>query len=112
MRVQVGGGELNVEGLGNAVGKSLRVQLLARDIIVATEKPEHLSVRNALKGIVSTVTGDDEGSDMIFIDIGGATIMSRVTKAATRDLKLAAGKAVWALVKSVSLRRHVLERRT
>jgi molybdate transport system ATP-binding protein len=111
MRVQVGSGELKVEGLGGATGKSLRVQLLARDIIVATEKPEHLSVRNALKGIVAQVNGDSDGSDMIFIDIGGAIIMSRITKAATRDLKLVPGKTVWALVKSVSLRRHVLERR-
>lgn len=112
MRVQVGSGELKVEGLSSAAGRSLRVQLLARDIIVATEKPEHLSVRNALQGIVSQVNHDDDGSDMVFIDIGGAVIMSRVTKAATRDLNLAAGKPVWALVKSVSLRRHVLQRRS
>jgi molybdate transport system ATP-binding protein len=112
MRVQIGSGELKVEGLGGATGKSLRVQLLARDIIVATEKPEHLSVRNALQGLVAQVNSDSDGSDMIFIDIGGATIMSRVTQAATRELKLVAGKSVWALVKSVSLRRHVLERRS
>jgi molybdate transport system ATP-binding protein len=112
MRVQVGRGELKVGGRGDAAGKSLRVQLLARDIIIATEKPEHLSVRNALEGIVSQINSESDGSDMIFIDIGGATIMSRVTRAATRDLKLVPGKAVWALVKSVSLRRYVLERRS
>jgi molybdate transport system ATP-binding protein len=110
MRVQVGSGELRVEGLNIAAGKRLRVQLLARDIIVATQEPQHLSVRNALKGRVTQVSSDDAGSDMIFIDIGGAVIMSRVTRAASKDLGLASGTAVWGLVKSVSLRRHVLAR--
>jgi molybdate transport system ATP-binding protein len=110
MRVQVGGGELRVESLHIGAGKRLRVQLLARDIIVATREPQQLSVRNALQGIVTQVSGDEAGSDMIFIDIGGALIMSRITRAASRDLALAPGMAVWALVKSVSLRRHVLAR--
>ena len=91
---------------------SLRIQLLARDVIVATREPRDLSVRNALQGTVTEVGGDDAGSDLIFIDIGGALIMSRVTRAASRALALAPGMAVWALVKSVSLRRHVLARGT
>jgi len=40
----------------------------------------------------------------VSIDIGGARIMARITKAATRELGLAPGLAAWALVKSVSLR--------
>jgi molybdate transport system ATP-binding protein len=95
---------------------ALRVQLLARDVIVSTQMPQFLSVRNNLKGVVSAVE-DDGASDLISIDIGagtgagagaggsagGPTILARVTKAATRDLSLVPGKPVWALVKSVSL---------
>jgi molybdate transport system ATP-binding protein len=82
------------------------VQLLARDLIVATRAPQQLSVRNSLTGIVTGITSDDEDSDLIAIDIGGTTIMARVTKAATRELGLVAGLPVWALVKTVSLRPH------
>ena len=52
-RVRVAGGELKVRTLEVAPGTALRVQLLARDLIVSTQMPQHLSVRNNLKGVVS-----------------------------------------------------------
>jgi len=106
MSVKLGHGDLKVEPVTAAVGARLRVQLLARDLIVATQAPVHLSVRNSLAGVIAAVTGDDAQSDLVSIDIGGALIMARVTKAATRELKLIAGLSVWALVKAVSLRSH------
>ncbi len=108
-RVGVGGGELKVlsaAGAAGAAGAKLRVQLLARDLIVATREPQQLSVRNILTGVVTAVTGDEGDADLDAIDIGGTIIMARVTRAATRELKLTAGLPVWALVKAVSLRSH------
>jgi molybdate transport system ATP-binding protein len=105
-RVQVGNGELHVQAANLAPGTKLRVQLLARDIIVALQLPQGLSVRNALAGSIVDITGDETDSDLIAIDIGGTRIMARVTKAATRELSLTVGLRVWALVKSVSLRGH------
>jgi molybdate transport system ATP-binding protein len=105
-RVQVGQGELKVHFADAVRGAKLRVQLLARDLIVATQAPQHLSVRNSLPGIVTNLIGDDEDSDLVSIDIGGVIIMARVTKAATRELKLEAGMPVWALVKALSARAH------
>ncbi|HEY2779620.1 MAG TPA: molybdenum ABC transporter ATP-binding protein [Steroidobacteraceae bacterium] len=105
-RVRVGQGELNVHCEGAAPGIRLRVQLLARDLIVATQPPQHLSVRNSLKGVVKSVADDVDDSNLIAIDIGGTLIMARVTRAATRELGLAAGLPVWALVKTASLRPH------
>jgi molybdate transport system ATP-binding protein len=107
-RVQVGQGELKVQ-FGEAIpGTRLRVQLLARDLIVATEPPRQISVRNSLPGVIVSVANDVDDSDLIAIDIGGTLIMARVTNAATRELSLAPGKSVWALVKTASLRPHVI----
>jgi molybdate transport system ATP-binding protein len=106
LRVKLGHGELKVEAANVAVGAKLRVQLLARDLIVATQEPRQLSVRNILTGVVTTVTSDDADSDLVAIDIGGTLIMARVTKAASRELALAPGLRAWALVKAVSLRGH------
>jgi molybdate transport system ATP-binding protein len=104
-RVHLGDGEIRVQATPGAVpGTRLRVQLLARDIIVSTRVPQYLSVRNGLRGTVTAVDDDGDGSDLISIDIGGASILARVTKAATRELALAPGGAAWALVKAVSLR--------
>jgi molybdate transport system ATP-binding protein len=103
-RIQVGAGELKVQAAHTAIGAKLRVQLLARDLIVATQPPQYLSVRNSLAGVVSTMTSDDANSDLIGIDIGGTEILARITKAATRELSIKPGLPVWALVKAVSLR--------
>jgi molybdate transport system ATP-binding protein len=108
MRVRVGQGELKVQSGEALPGTRLRVQLLARDLIVATEAPRQLSVRNSLAGVIVSVADEVDDSDLIGIDIGGLLIMARVTKAATRELGLAPGKAVWALVKTASLRPHVI----
>ena len=107
-RVQVGQGELKVQFGKAPPGTRLRVQLLARDLIVATEPPRRLSVRNSLAGVITSIADDVEDSDLVAIDIGGILIMARVTKAATRELGLAAGKPVWALVKTASLRPHLI----
>jgi molybdate transport system ATP-binding protein len=103
-RVRVGRGELDVPRNALATGSALRIQLLARDIIVSTQIPANLSIRNSLVGMVTHVQSDDTDSDLITIDIGTAQVMARIPKAATRELALRPGMQVWALVKSVSLR--------
>jgi molybdate transport system ATP-binding protein len=104
-RVRLGAGDLWLRTpAGAGVGDPLRVQILARDVIVATEEPHHLSVRNQLRGTVMAISADPPDADLVSIDIGGALIMARITRAATRDLALRTGLPVWALVKSVSMR--------
>jgi molybdate transport system ATP-binding protein len=106
-RVSVGHGELRVQARALAIGAALRVQLPARDVIVSTQIPRHLSVRNCLAGLVTGIQDDEPDSDLVTIDIGGgAAILARITKAATRELSLVPQMKAWALVKSVSLRGH------
>src|SRR5581483_414138 len=57
--LQLGGGSLYVSLRNVAVGSRVRVQLLARDIILATEKPHGLSVRNELQGVIADLTAED-----------------------------------------------------
>ncbi len=104
--VRLGDGRIRMPGPALAPGARVRAQLLARDVIVATRRPEGLSVRNALEGRVTQITADDEHTDLIEIDVGGVRLVSRVTCAATRELGLAPGARVWALVKAVSIRGH------
>jgi molybdate transport system ATP-binding protein len=104
VRVRVGAGELKVRAGRLRAGAQLRVQILARDVIVATAEPRHLSVRNRLPGTVIAIGREADDADLISIDVGGAVIQARVTTAATRELALAPGVVVWALIKSDSLR--------
>jgi len=106
-RVRVGDGHLNIEAEGMRPGQRVRVQLLARELIVAIEPPRGLSVRNALRGLVRSIEADDAHSRMLEVDIGGACLIVRVTAAASHELALSVGRSVWVLVKTVSLRGRV-----
>ncbi len=105
--VQVGGGVLHVSLQEASVGARIRVQLLARDIILATEPPRGLSVRNALQGVIAEISDDVANAVLVKVDIGsGAAVLSRVTRHAAQDLGLRPGMGVWVLVKAVSARGH------
>jgi molybdate transport system ATP-binding protein len=84
----------------------VRLQLLARDIILATQPVQGLSVRNALAGTVTALRDDDYGAVLVNVDVGGATVLARITEEARRALALRPGDAVWTLVKAVSTRGH------
>lgn len=105
--VQVGRGTLHVSVPGAVVGARMRIQLLARDIILATEPPRGLSVRNAVEGIITALSEEIGHALLVRIDIGaGAAVLSRVTRHATDALGLRVGMRVWVLVKAVSARGH------
>jgi molybdate transport system ATP-binding protein len=105
--IQLGGGVLRVSAAEVQVGARVRVQLLARDIILAIEPPRGLSVQNALQGVISEISDDIGQAVLIKVDIGaGAAVLARVTKNALQTLALRVGMTVWVLVKAVSARWH------
>jgi molybdate transport system ATP-binding protein len=105
--VRVGGGVINVSLLNARPGAQVRVQVLARDVILATHALEGVSVRNMLEGKVVQIAADDAQTDLVHVDVGGAVLLARVTRAASTALHLHTGMSVWALVKAVSIRGHV-----
>ena len=105
--VQVGGGVLHVSLQDARMGARIRIQLLARDIILATEQPRGLSVRNALEGVISEFADDVGNAVLVKVDIGsGAAVLARVTRHALQELGLRPAMSVWVLVKAVSARGH------
>ncbi|MEA3178640.1 MAG: molybdate transport system ATP-binding protein [Gammaproteobacteria bacterium] len=104
--LRVGSGSLNVSVSRVSVGDHVRVQLLARDIILGTEEPRGLSVRNQLRGVVASVVDDEDDARLVTVDVGGINVLSRVTRGAVEALGLKSGMSVWVLVKAVSTRGH------
>ena len=105
--VKLGAGVLHVSLPDARIGASIRVQLLARDIILGTEPPRGLSVRNALRGVIAELAGDVGNAVLVKVDIGaGAAVLARITRHAMQDLGLRPGMDVWVLVKAVSARGH------
>jgi molybdate transport system ATP-binding protein len=105
VELAIGSGRLQVSLPDTPLGARVRVQLLARDIILATQPIQGLSVRNALLGTVAEIV-PDEASVLVKVDVGGPLLLARITENARQALKLQPGDAVWALVKAVSTRGH------
>jgi molybdate transport system ATP-binding protein len=102
----IGDSELVVALPQAAVGEQRRVQIFARDVVLATVEPRHVSVRNRVQGVIAQIAPDVD-CDLVFVDIGaGPPLVARITQQATRELGLEPGLRVWALVKAVSTRGH------
>jgi len=99
----VGAGTLQVSLRGAPLGARVRLQVLARDVILALQPVQGLSVRNALPGTVTRVTSDEFGA-LVTMDVGGAAVLARITHAALAALQLKPGDAAWTLFKAVSTR--------
>jgi molybdate transport system ATP-binding protein len=104
-RLAFDGGELLTTDLEALVGERVRVRLRARDVSIALERPQGISILNCLPGTVAEIRGEGSSAD-VRVMVGGTAIISRVTRHSIHSLGLAPGVPVHALVKAVSLDRH------
>ena len=97
---------LSLPAAGNlAVGDPVRLRVLARDVALATERPQGLSIRNVLPGTIVGIEAGDGPFAMVDIQLREQTLAARVTRASVAELALARGMAVYALVKSATFER-------
>ena len=86
-----------------ALGDAVRLRIRARDVAIATQRPEGLSIRNILPGHIDRLVQEEGGGSVeAFIQLREDRIRARLTLAAVEDLGLEVGTPVFALVKSVS----------
>jgi molybdate transport system ATP-binding protein len=101
------GGRLRVTHLALPLGTPIRVRIRARDVVLATQRPAHLSIRNAFAGKVIELAPPRGPQIDLKLDIGSAEepvmLWARITQRACQELQLAPGKPIFALVKSVAL---------
>ncbi len=92
-----------------AIGSEVRLRIRARDVSLATKRPEAISVRNVLSGTIVEVAEDPQSAHAeTLIDIGGGRLRARITRQSVAELELAPGKPVFALVKSIAFDRGTL----
>jgi molybdate transport system ATP-binding protein len=100
------GGTLTVGNLAVQAGEAVRVRIRAREVSIALVLPQHISIQNILRGRVVAMDEAHAGSVNVTIAVGAATLRSRITKRAARQLALQPGQLVYALIKAVSLDRR------
>jgi molybdate transport system ATP-binding protein len=100
------GRRLRVAHVPLPLGTPVRARIRARDVALALERPSAISIRNILPARVIEIEQRGPLAD-VRLDIGTAAepvaLWSRVTARAARELDLAPGKQVYALIKTVAL---------
>jgi molybdate transport system ATP-binding protein len=103
-RVAFDGGQMWLRESGVALGQTVRMRVLARDVSIATEAPLHTSIQNQLSAVIEAVAPDAHPSQVLVrLRVGPWAVLARITQKAWSDLSLHTGQAVWVQVKSVAV---------
>jgi molybdate transport system ATP-binding protein len=97
------GGALLVPLQSGAVGTPVRVRVRARDVAIATIRPEGLSTQNVLPATVAAIDAGGLYDTIVRLRVGETAVLARVTIDTVGRLALRPGQAVWVLIKSVTL---------
>ena len=103
-------GRLTVPRLDAPVGTALRVRIRARDVILAVTRPTGISALNVLAAEVDRLVSIEEGALEVQLRLGGERLLARVTRRSGEALGLAAGREVFAVIKTVAIDRRSLSR--
>ena len=87
-----------------AVGQTVRLRVLARDVSVTLAAAIDTSSQNHLPCVVDAITPDAHPSQTLLrLRCGDTVLLARVTARGVHELGLQVGMPVWAQVKSVAL---------
>ncbi len=103
-QLSIPGEKILVPQLKGNPGDRVRLRIRARDVALALEAPESLSVLNAFRGRVTDVSKTGPAHVDVQLETkSGTRLWSRITRKSRRDLNISVGTKVWALIKSVAL---------
>ena len=95
------GGQFRVPGAGRPAGTSINLRIRARDVALARNRVEGISILNQFQGRITDIsTGEGPYADVL-LDIG-VPVWARISRHSLQDLGLAPGQRAWCLVKAVS----------
>ncbi len=104
-RLDTGAGDLLLPGVAAEVGTSLRVRVLAQDLLIALEPPRGLSSRNILPVTVDSLHRGDGPGVAVQLRLGDHRLLARVTARAAEELQLRPGLACYAIFKATTVPR-------
>ena len=96
------GGELVAPGVDTPIGARVRIRIRARDVTLATARPQGLSIRNILEGTVGAI--EDRGGAIVEVHVrlNGRELLSRISRQALDEMNLQTGQPVFALIKAIA----------
>lgn len=107
--VDIDGVALQVPSLGLPSGHKVRLRIRARDVSIATVKPQGLSIRNIMNVRIDEIA-EEKGSAFAELRLTTArqVLRARITRRSVNELDLKPGKEVYALIKSIAVDRQLI----
>lgn len=102
-RLDSAGGPLWLPRLGARPGDRLRLRILAQDVMLATARPDGISALNILSTVIEDIRLGDGPGALVRLRLGDEALLARITRRSVEALGLQPGKAVFAVLKSVSV---------
>ena len=96
---------IHVPGMDLAIGERRRLRILARDVSLTLDPPTRTSILNLFPAKVVGIAAENPAQSMVKLDVGGVTVLARVTEKSRVGLGLHPGLKLFAQVKSVALER-------
>ncbi len=100
------GGQLLMPQIEVEPGQRVRVRIRARDIALATTRPQNVSLLNVLEGRLVELSTEAGAIVEARIQVGAVFLVARITRRSAQLLQLAPGQTVFALIKAVSMDRR------
>lgn len=97
------GGEWRLPRVDAQPGARLRVRVRARDVMLATSRPDGVSALNVLSGTITEIAEVGPTEVVVTIKAGDDVLAARITQRSAKQLALAPGGTVYALIKSVTM---------
>jgi molybdate transport system ATP-binding protein len=97
------GGTLTLPMIDAVIGTPLRVQIFARDVSIALEKPIATSIINILSANIKGILDDQCGRTIVELQIGKQLLLAHITSKSAQSLQLKIGMAVFVQIKGTSI---------
>lgn len=104
LAIRVGDGQIWLASdLDLAPGTSIQLKISARDVSIATQRPEQISIQNMIDAkVVAIHAAKRPAFKTVELSVYGQRLDAIITKKAVSDLALIPGREVYALIKSAT----------
>lgn len=102
-RLETGGGPIFLPRIEAPAGATLRLRILAQDVMLAMRRPEGISALNILAATVEDIRLGEGPGALVRLRVGGDLLLARLTRRSVQALELTEGRAVFAILKAVAV---------
>lgn len=96
-------GPLWLPQLSAPTGSSVRLRILAQDVMIATTRPTGISALNILPAMITEIRPGEGPGTLVRLALGPDAILARITRRSADTLGLQPGQQVYAVLKAVSV---------